>query len=465
MFHFCLGKTKIMEHQTLNKAWQSKGICQRFENIFDNIFLDHLGVFTGFTRRRGVIDSEMFVGSCMGMTLDEGWSGSLNQHCVLLKKQFGVLLKEQSLNERFNERSESMMRFLFELVMNIHLRASNPMKLLDVFQEVYIEDSTNFELPVVLRPLYKGSGGGASVAGLKIDAVYGLRWGGMEVKFHDSAGSDTWQGVPMMEKGSLLLRDLGYYKMDDFECVDKSGSYFLSRFKFNVKVYEDLEGQKEIDLLAVLRSMAENETKSTSVYIGEKKRLKVRLIIQKVPKAVADHKRHKLKIDKQNKRKKISEARLKFCDANCYITNIPPQMMQDGAIIVLYGLRWIIEILFKAWKSISNLNGKINDMKPHRFMCLLYAHMIKTLLDTKLVHFFKIEFWNLFGFKISELKAFGVLKTFKHKWWEALISSKKEDIRSVFEQIGETIFKLAEKRKYGSKEKYNDFYIFVKSQT
>ena len=337
--------------------------------------------------------------------------------------------------------------------------------MLNLFEEVYVEDSTNFELPVLLKNVFKGSGGGASEAGLKIDALYGLRWGTMEVMFHGSAGSDTWQGVPVMKPRSLLLRDLGYFKMEDFATVMANGGFFLSRFKYGVKTYSDPEGKEETNLLLMLNLMRENETKGFDVYIGEKKRLKVRLVLQKVPKPVGDAKRKKLKEDKQNKRKGISEERLAFCGANCYITNIGIQMLGDEEIITLYGLRWIIEILFKAWKSISNLEEKINKMNKHRFMCMLYAHMIKTLLDTKLVQYFRIEYWNLFGFKISELKAFSVLHTFRNLLWDALRSGKHRAIDLVLEQISQTILALAEKRKRGKNENHNDFYIFVKSQT
>ncbi len=454
-----------MEHLTLKKAWQSNGLCQNLSSIFLGTFLERLSVFTGFTKRKGPITGEIFVNSCISMAMEEGWGGSLNQHCMVLKKGFGILVREQSLNERFNKNSESMMRSLFELVLKKHLRLENPMKMLNLFEEVYVEDSTNFELPVLLKNVFKGSGGGASEAGLKIDALYGLRWGTMEVMFHGSAGSDTWQGVPVMKPRSLLLRDLGYFKMEDFATVMANGGFFLSRFKYGVKTYSGPEGKEETNLLLMLNLMRENETKGFDVYIGEKKRLKVRLVLQKVPKPVGDAKRKKLKEDKQNKRKGISEERLAFCDANCYITNIGAQMLGDEEIITLYGLRWIIEILFKAWKSISNLEEKINKMNKHRFMCMLYAHMIKTLLDTKLVQYFRIEYWNLFGFKISELKAFSVLHTFRNLLWDALRSGKHRAIDLVLEQISQTILALAEKRKRGKNENHNDFYIFVKSQT
>jgi|AntRauTorckE5430_2_1112549.scaffolds.fasta_scaffold07929_2 hypothetical protein len=454
-----------MKHSTLKKAIQRTGISQRFGNIFASNFLYQLGFFTGFTKRPGQLSTEVFVDNCLRMVMEEGWGASLSSHCSSLKAHYGVEMHPQSLDERFNEHSEALMRHLFEQVMNLQLRQSNPMGLLELFEEIYIEDSTNLELPAVLKTLYKGSGGGASQAGLKIDALYGLRWGTMGVRFHDSCGSDYWQGVPNMPKGSLLVRDLGYFRIGDFQAVAQAGSFFLSRLMQHVNVYLDRAGKQELDLLSHLGTMAENETQSLKVYLGKQQLVAVRLVIQKVPEAVAEYKRVKLKTDKQNKRKNLSKRRLELCCANFYITNIPEEVVADDQIMVLYALRWIIEILFKAWKSVAGLKKKMNQMKPHRFMCMLYAHMITVLMDTKLVHFFRIELWNLFGFKISELKAFKVLKPFKNRWWQALRSADAQRIQLALNDIAETLLRLAGKRKYSAQEKHCDFYICVKSQT
>ena len=324
-----------MKHSTLKKAIQSTGISRRFGNIFAPDFLYSLGFFTGFTKKPGKLSTEAFVDSCLRMVMEEGWSASLASHCASLKANYGIELHPQSLDERFNESSEALMRCLFEQAMGLQLRESNPMKLLEVFEEVYVEDSTNLELPAVLKTLYKGSGGGASQAGLKIDALYGLRWGTLEVRFHNSCGSDHWQGVPKMPKKSLLLRDLGYFKIDDFQAVAQSGSFFLSRLMHHVNVYLDAKGEQELDLLSHLASMSENEIQSLKVYLGQKQLFEVRLILQKVPQAVAEHKRHKLKTDKQNKRKNLSERRLELCCANCYITNIPEELVADSQIMAL----------------------------------------------------------------------------------------------------------------------------------
>lgn len=432
---------------------------------FSTIFLNELGVFSGFSQREGKLSAAKFVNSCIELCRVKGWSGSLTDHCVVLYEQYGLLLEEQSLNERFTEKSEQLMRYIFDLVMRTHLRDGNPMNLLAQFEEVYVEDSTNLELPHCLHTLYKGSGGGASTAGLKIDATYGLRWGNLDLMFHHGAGSDTWQGIPMMKKGALLLRDLGYFRIHDFISIAENDAYFLSRYRFSTNVYEAKNEDVELNLLALLETMAENETRSIEVYVGAAKLLEARMVLQKVPKAVADYKRHKLKTDKQSNRNKITPQRLAFCDANCYITNIPEQMMTDQDIINLYGLRWIIEILFKAWKSIAKLKGPIRSMKPARFMCMLYAQMIRILIDTKIVQYFKIELWNLFSHKISELKAFNVLATFSQAWWKALRSATTRATHDLFDKITEAMIAFSKKRKPSKKESYNDFYIFVNSQT
>ncbi|MBK9488267.1 MAG: hypothetical protein IPO07_05330 [Haliscomenobacter sp.] len=123
---------------------------------FSTIFLNELGVFSGFSQRKGKLSAAEFVNSCIELCRVKGWSGSLTDHCVVLHEQYGLLLEAQSLNERFTEKSEQLMRYVFDLVMRTHLRDGNPMDLLAQFEEVYVEDSTNLELPHCLHTLYKG---------------------------------------------------------------------------------------------------------------------------------------------------------------------------------------------------------------------------------------------------------------------------------------------------------------------
>ncbi len=53
--------------------------------------------------------------------------------------------------------------------------------------------------------------------------------------------------------------------------------------------------------------MKQGEKLDMQVYLGNKQKLPVRLIIEKVPNSVAAEKRRKLKTDKQNKRKILAK--------------------------------------------------------------------------------------------------------------------------------------------------------------
>jgi hypothetical protein len=135
----------------------------------------------------------------------------------------------------------------------------------------------------------------------------------------------------------------------------------------------------------------------------------VRLIIEKVPKKVADEKRRKLKLLSKFKEKFISEKRLELCDVNTYITNASTSKISTQNIRAFYGIRWQIEILFKAWKSVFNID-KFNKMKVERFECNTYGTLLLIALTTQLYGYFKNEIYTKYKKEISTLKFFKLMK-------------------------------------------------------
>lgn len=75
------------------------------------------------------------------------------------------------------------------------------------------------------------------------------------------------------------------------------------------------------------------------MYLGVDKKVKTRLIIEKVPNGVAHQKRRKLKTDKVNKRKVLSKGRLAFCHVNAFISNTTKEQLSKNHIRAVYGLR------------------------------------------------------------------------------------------------------------------------------
>ena len=93
------------------------------------------------------------------------------------------------------------------------------------------------------------------------------------------------------------------------------------------------------------------------VYIGEKEKFPVRLIIELVPEEVFNTRMQK--VNKYNKKKghqtrKEYKNRARF---NLFITNITDEMIDGEAIAKIYKIRWQIELIFKTWKSIFGLDN------------------------------------------------------------------------------------------------------------
>jgi hypothetical protein len=194
--------------------------------------------------------------------------------------------------------------------------------------------------------------------------------------------------------------------------------------KFGVKVYALEQGEyKEISLLNLSRKLKPGEQRILFVYLGKKEKLPVRLVIEKVPSEVASEKRRKLKTDKQNKHKNLSQERLQFCDINAYITNTTEDQLPARDTRKYYSLRWQIEIAFKTWKTVYSID-KVKPMKMQRFECVHYGTLILILLTTRLMTYCKVWLYIRHQAELSELKLFKTIKLLLSELRHALKSPK-----------------------------------------
>jgi hypothetical protein len=203
---------------------------------------------------------------------------------------------------------------------------------------------------------------------------------------------------------------LGYFKLHRLEQIEKAEAFYLSRLKFNVMVYIRQKQQYlPLDVLKTQHRLQPGESITLQVYLGQKEKLPARLILEKVPSAVADEKRRKLKADKQNKRKNISKERLAFCDVNAYITNATEEQLSSVQAHNYYRLRWQIEIIFKAWKSVYKID-QIKKMKLQRFECINYGALLLIILTTQLLSYVRNYLFVVCKKELSEYKIFKVIK-------------------------------------------------------
>lgn len=55
------------------------------------------------------------------------------------------------------------------------------------------------------------------------------------------------------------------------------------------------------------------------------------------------------------------------------LTNLPQESFGAQEVYDLYSLRWQVELLFKGWKSLFEID-RVKKMKKEQFECHLYGH-------------------------------------------------------------------------------------------
>lgn len=372
---------------------------------------------------------------------------SLEDYCREVFKE-GVSIRKQSFQERFNGYAVDFMKSMVAYALSIKLRF-NEVKESSRFGRIIIGDSTSYQLPPNFAKKYRGNGGGASEASIKVQYYYDLLGQQIiDVCVQEGINPDCKYPLQDIQRNDLRVEDLGYFKIQRLRDIHENGAFFLSRLRFDIKIYVLKNGVYEcFNLLKEIKKIKKGLITSTEVYIGEKEKFPVRLVLEKVPLAIANEKRRKLKTDKQNKRKGITEERLIFCDVNAFITNCDEELLPTNLIRQCYSLRWQIEIMFKAWKSIFKID-KVKQMKLERFECLHYGCLMLIIASTQLLMFYKYKYLKKYKQEVSELKFFKLIVSL-HEELQIVLKKTKYKISNFLEQIDSMIeqFCIKEQKK------------------
>ena len=120
-----------------------------------------------------------------------------------------------------------------------------------------VQDSTTVKLSEKLANVFPGGANqhGETPGVLRIQAIYDLlkqQWvdfGLSSYRRNDQKASPDI--LPHVQKGDLILRDLGYFAIAVLQQIGLRDAYFLSRYYFHTALF-DIHGQK-FDLLKQLR--------------------------------------------------------------------------------------------------------------------------------------------------------------------------------------------------------------------
>jgi hypothetical protein len=177
--------------------------------------------------------------------------------------------------------------------------------------------------------------------------------------------------------GALHLADLNYFSLEKFTRWGECGAYWLSRFKSGTAMY-DTDGRR-IDLVAWLRAAGGADV-DRDVVLGSQRRMACRLIVRRVPAAVATQRRQRL-LDKSRRRgDRPSALSLALCEWTILVTNVPRDLLNVEEAIALARMRWQIELIFKLWKSHGGVDQWYGD-DPDSVLCQVYGKLLAQVVQ------------------------------------------------------------------------------------
>lgn len=388
-------------------------ICDQIQKFYDRKTINELATELGFIKRRGKLDALDFILNIMLALDKDGASCSLSDIGHQFYKNLGVELRDQSINERFNDRAVDFCSMLYHQALRYRLCNHVDSKILDRFQGIYVEDSTNISLPPSLCELYKGYGAPASKSALKINFRMDMQSTALHFRLKSAVNNDQ-NGLTMgVEKGSLWIRDLGYFKHAEFKGIDASQGYFISRLQSRGKAYisADCKEKAHLDLLKLKDDLKEGEVFEQQVYLGAENRWAARIVVIKLPAQKAKAKIEKMKRNRKKKGKKLSQRLLDMAPINVFITNLPKALCTADMLWALYTVRWQIELMFKAWKTNYRIDEIKKTIKPQRALCQFYIQMIQIILTCKLFRYLKVKMWKFMNKELSQIKGIKKIKS------------------------------------------------------
>ena len=173
----------------------------------------------------------------------------------------------------------------------------------------------------------------------------------------------------------LLVFDLGYFRYQMFDRIDRHGGYFISRLKENANP----------QITATLRHWRGRRVPLVGEWLRD--------VIERLQREVLDvevevaFRRREYLGSRSGARRSLRLVGVRNTDTgryHLYVTNIPPDRLGAEEVARVYACRWQIELLFKEMKSYYRL-GDIPSRKPHIVEALLYATLTTLVVSRRLL--------------------------------------------------------------------------------
>jgi hypothetical protein len=322
----------------------------------------------GFVKRRaGKIKIRPFLLSFFRACFDDGFS--LSNWAFQLSLLEGKSISKQAVFYRLDSSFIALLKTLLEKALVNQMQTTALVK--SKFKNVYIQDGTTLKLPDNLNTVYKGNysrGETKSVA--KLQVIYNATKRSFQsilltpfTKNDQAASIDI---LPMLRKGDLVIRDMGYFVLSTFREIIQKKADFISRYKKDVTI-SDINSGESLPILKILKG---KDLVKRKVLVGVKEQLPCTLIAIKLCSKVAEARRRKAIKDRDQRLRYTKEKKI-LLGWDIYLCS--DEGMEIREVQNYYETRWQIEIIFKSWKSGLHLESSI----PRH---LKYAYLAETVI-------------------------------------------------------------------------------------
>jgi hypothetical protein len=301
----------------------------------------------------------------------------------------GVTVTPQAVEKRFTAPLVAFLRAALGHVLRHAVAAeAAAVPLLEKFTAVEIGDSTTVTVPDDYAAEFPGCGGksGSGRAAVKIQLRWDLRSGRLAIlDLQPGRHSDAHSEVPEppARRGSLIVRDPGFFSLERFGRWAADGVSWISRLQPGTAAF-DADG-RPLELLRWLQRHAGSRPVDRPIVLGAAERLGCRLIALRVPPEVAARRRQKA-YQRASKHGTVPGAeQLAWCDWTILVTDCPPELLTWREVVVLYRARWQIELIFKLWKSHNHLAAYRSTWTAVERMAVFWAKLIGAVVQHWLV--------------------------------------------------------------------------------
>jgi len=342
---------------------------------------NHLARESGFVQRERNLS-----GADFAQTLIFGWwqepQETLDGLSQVAQRR-EVSISASGLCQRFTQEAASFLQRLLERLTQVHLQVEPAqLPLLSRFAAVVVEDCSSISLPDELETCFLGAG--AQRAGLKLwvrwDVLTGHLQGPLLTQARQPESPSPFNEEPLPDDG-LYLADLAFFSLQRLQRLahptEGGRGWFVMRLNQHTALYT--RSGHRIELAGVVPRQ-EGELREMGVLLGKEARLPVRLLMLRVPEEVAEQRRERMREEARTHGRHVSEQALYLAGWTLVVTNVPTSGLSAAEVLVLLGVRWQVERLFRLWKD----EGQIDEWrskKRWRILCELYAKLAGMLIQ------------------------------------------------------------------------------------